>query len=88
MEIVEKQTTEVEVITDIICDCCGQSCKTEYGHEYLKLHANWGYGSGKDFTMYTAQVCEKCVDEKFSFVKFKKEHIGMHGPYTPSKLVE
>jgi len=88
MEIIENKSIETEFVIDIICDCCGQSCKTEYGIEYLKMQANWGYGSDKkDFTQWTAQICEKCADEKFDFVKFKKELVGMHGPYKPSKLV-
>ena len=46
----------------------------------MKLEAHWGYYSeSKDTEKWTAQICEKCVDEKFSFIKFKKEQ------YTPNK---
>jgi len=41
----------------------------------MTLVANWGYHSSKDLQKWSAQVCEKCVDEKFSFIKFKKEEI-------------
>jgi hypothetical protein len=39
----------------------------------MELEAHWGYDSGKDCEKWTAHVCEKCVDEKFSFINFKKE---------------
>lgn len=90
MEIKETKKRNVEIITDIICDCCGESCKKYestvdnpirhdhgekfYVHEFMKLEAHWGYYSeSKDTEKWTAQICEKCVDEKFSFIKFKKE---------------
>ena len=38
-----------------------------------KLETHWGYHSGKDMQKWTAQICEKCVDEKLSFINFKKE---------------
>jgi len=88
VEITEKQNRKVDVITDIICDCCGESCKVNefvidndlrddhgemyYAFEYMELKVNWGYDSSKDTETWKAQVCEKCVDEKFTFVKFQK----------------
>lgn len=88
MEKKEIQSKKVEVITDVICDCCGKSCKVDegkidndiridngepiYSFEFMKMEAHWGYNSKKDLEKWTAQICEKCVDEKFQFVKFKK----------------
>ncbi len=88
MEIKQIQNKNIEVITDVICDCCGESCKAYegkinndarvdngepfYDFEFMKLEVHWGYHSGKDTQKWTAQICEKCVDEKLSFVKFKK----------------
>jgi hypothetical protein len=40
----------------------------------MELKANWGYFSDKDLECWTAHVCEKCVDEKLSFIKFEKNH--------------
>lgn len=71
MEVKKKENREIEVIADIICDSCGNSCKTEVDYEYMTLEANWGYGTKKDMERWNAQICEKCVDEKFSFIKFK-----------------
>ena len=89
MKKTEIQKRKTEVTTDIICDCCGKSCKVYeavvanearldhgeifQGFEFMELEAHWGYDSGKDCEKWTAHVCEKCVDEKFSFINFKKE---------------
>lgn len=75
MEKIEIQKKDVEVVTDIICDCCGQSCKTSVDYEYMTLEARWGYGTKKDMEKWTAHLCEKCVDEKLSFINFKKEDL-------------
>lgn len=90
MENKEIQNRKTEIITDIICDSCGKSCKVDEGivdndmrldkgekvcvYEFMKLEVHWGYYSDKDCEKWTAQVCEKCVDEKFTFVKFQKEN--------------
>lgn len=75
MEKTEIHKKDIEVTTDIICDSCGNSCKTHTDFEYMELRANWGYASKKDMERWTAHICEKCVDEKLSFVKFKKEDV-------------
>jgi hypothetical protein len=79
--ITEKISIEIYDTKDIICDCCGKSCcvdeyKDEKGNiiktfEYMKLEAVWGFFSKKDNTSYKAQICEDCVDEKLSFIKFE-----------------
>ena len=69
----EMVTKETKTITDIICDSCGNSCDTDYGFEYMKLESNWGFSSNKDFERWTAEICEKCVDDKFKFITFKKD---------------
>lgn len=47
--------------------------------EYLKIEGTWGFGSEKDGEKWSAQICEKCVDDKFEFVKFKKENYNILG---------
>ena len=69
---VYKESTELH---DVLCDCCGNSCKTSFGFEYMELKSSWGFSSGKDLQRWSAQVCETCVDEKLSFIKFNvKNH--------------
>jgi uncharacterized cysteine cluster protein YcgN (CxxCxxCC family) len=82
MEIKELKLVTTERVVEVICDSCGKSCSKQYtdmdgnihnAFEYLTMSAHWGYFSNKDMTKYTAHICEKCVDEKFSFVGFRKE---------------
>jgi hypothetical protein len=65
-EVIKKVKKEVDVVVDILCDCCGKSCRGKHGdYEYMELNASWGYGTNKDLEKWTAKVCETCVDEKF-----------------------
>lgn len=73
-----------EIVTDILCDCCGESCMTQEfkidgntarSFEYMRLSADWGYDSNKDLEKWEAFLCEKCVDEKLLFIKFKKTEL-------------
>lgn len=94
-EITIEQRSQ-EIITDIKCDSCGESCmkyestvdnpvRLDHGHKFrsfecMRLHSHWGYGSRKDCEEWEAFICEKCVDEKFGFIKFKKsEYDGFTG---------
>jgi len=71
MKVITKELKEVDVLKDIVCDSCGKMCNTEYGFEYLKLSANWGFGSSKDLKEWNAHLCENCTDKKLDFIKFK-----------------
>lgn len=89
MEITKPVNKIQHVITDIICDSCGKSCKVDeiiienaaredngqphYYFEYMKLEANYGYGSKYDLQKWTAHICEKCIEEKLMpIIKFSK----------------
>ena len=71
--------TEVEILEDVICDSCGNSCKNSTNFEFMTLENYWGYGSKKDGDFWQAHICEKCVDEKFNFIKFQKEDYMIDG---------
>ena len=91
MEIKKTRKIEEEYVDDIICDSCGESCKKQeyvidnedhpkYGQkamsfEFMKLSAGWGYDSKKDMEHWEAHICEKCVDDKLSFINFKKSRL-------------
>ncbi len=77
MRVTESKKVERVVLVDIICDSCGDSCQELATGEFnsMSLSAQWGYGSPKDTEQWSADICEKCVDEKLTFVKFKREHI-------------
>lgn len=83
MEKTEYRMEKTIHTTEIICDCCGKSCKKdtytdndgveEHVFEYLKMSAHWGYYSNdKDCMKYTAHICEPCVDERLGFINFDK----------------
>ena len=72
MIIKETEQKEVEVIKSILCDSCGAECIKSLGAEYMSLEVNWGFTSGHDLETWTAQLCEKCVDDKLSFINFQK----------------
>lgn len=81
-EIKKIELKKQEVIEDIICNVCNQSCKTnEYPIENdlridndekykifnsVKIEKYWGYDSSKDGQYWYANVCEKCFDEHLS----------------------
>jgi hypothetical protein len=73
MDVHEKQTKEVEVLVDVKCDRCGESCwdKIEMNMEYAEMKAMWGYGSGKDCERHKIQLCEKCYDETIKTMGIK-----------------
>lgn len=88
MKIIEQQKKQQKIVTDITCDCCGQSClkdsykidndsrpdhgEMSYNFEYLHMKANWGYYSNHDTETWEAHICESCVETKFEFVDFNK----------------
>jgi hypothetical protein len=80
MKISKIVNTPIIENTDVICDICGSSCKTEHGFEYMKLKAFWGFDSHHDLEKWTAQVCESCVIKHLeSLIKFNKEGFNING---------
>lgn len=70
---------KADIVEDVICDVCGKSCKNSTNFEYMTLKKYWAYGSKKDGEFWEAHICEKCVDEKLQFVKFRKEDYTIGG---------
>lgn len=70
-----KKTTLLDVptetIIDIICNKCGQSCKTEFDYEHAVGHSYFGYGSKHDMEIYKFDLCEKCFFELEDSFKIK-----------------
>ena len=60
MKIMTKQ--EVDVVSDIRCDVCDESCSPFDGYDplYGTLSAKWGYGSTHDGEAYEVHLCESC----------------------------
>ena len=53
----------VEIVKDVICNKCNQSCKLEYNFEYATLDVRWGYETAKDGEEHIAHLCFSCWEE-------------------------
>lgn len=83
MRITSKQVVTQDVVTDVICNNCGGTCKAEikdsqgqvigqdfYGLIELKVSGGFFSTHLEDNTSYTFSLCEKClVDKVFKGMK-------------------
>ncbi|MBI4333247.1 MAG: hypothetical protein HY673_18440 [Chloroflexi bacterium] len=61
---------ECYVVTDILCDVCGESCKKDDDvFEYATLDQRWGYYSNKDGEYSKQHICESCTDKIMAFIE-------------------
>lgn len=78
MEI--KETRPTEVVAEIICDGCGESCTQdrEQGiHEYATLSADWGYYSDHDNERYRYQLCETCFFNLLAYLQEQRSPLDI-----------
>jgi len=74
MKNYKTELVPTEVLEDIICDCCGQSCKTEFDdYNFMSIESHWIYPSQQEQEIWTAQLCEKCANERLNFIPFRKD---------------
>lgn len=63
-----KHEIDVTLITDVICNSCGEACKGFRNQdggmeaECVTVDKTWGYFSGKDMVRQVAHLCEDCWD--------------------------
>lgn len=70
MIITKTITKSVEIPSEVTCNCCGQKIEsTACGIECATLSASWGYGSGKDCEVHSAEICETCYDKIIEMFK-------------------
>lgn len=84
MQVKQKVQAQVEQLTDILCDLCGNTCRDSMGinYEYATLKATWGYNSNKDCQHHEAHICEKCYDN----LPLVKEGKVRRFEYTPGVI--
>lgn len=60
MKVMTKK--EVDVIADVRCDICDDSCSPAEGYspQFGTLSARWGYTSQHDGEAYEVHLCERC----------------------------
>ncbi|MBF8742096.1 hypothetical protein [Pseudomonas guariconensis] len=53
--------TDPNIVTDIICDMCGDSTRVDSGQlQFGTMHASWGEGSSRCGEEYELHMCENC----------------------------
>ncbi|QHG65165.1 hypothetical protein [Pseudomonas putida] len=53
--------TDPDMVTDVICDMCGDSTLVESGQlQFGTMHASWGEGSAHCGEEYELHLCENC----------------------------
>jgi hypothetical protein len=72
MKVTSKQL--VDVVTDVLCDVCGESTSQDGKHspQFGLLQANWGYGSLHDGESYQIHLCEGCFFSTLAYLKEQK----------------
>lgn len=71
---IEKVTKEEEVITNVICNCCGKSirsacfCEEDINpliirDEYMTINKDWGYFSKWDGETHNVDLCQECCEK-------------------------
>jgi protein-arginine kinase activator protein McsA len=80
MEILETKLVEKEVVTDVLCNKCGCSCKDymDANHEHFNfnsaiIYPDFGYGSSYDMQVWEVHLCESCYAELESTFKIKPQ---------------
>jgi len=62
--------TDPCTVTDVICDMCGDSTRTESGqHQFGTMHASWGEGSSYPGEEYELHLCENCFFVQVSTIQ-------------------
>lgn len=63
---------ERDVVVDVICDRCGNSCLKGDDHvsqaELATFSADWGYFSNHDLEQWSADLCESCAEDVKAFI--------------------
>lgn len=65
---------QVEVVSDVICDVCCRTTRTEGGGlEYGELRACWSSGSTHDGERYEVHLCQRCFFQSLSTMKNQRQ---------------
>jgi len=64
MQKTKKKLRFVKEVSDVLCNCCGRSCKVRWAeidlYEYAKIDVVWGYGSEHDGEEHLVHLCAPC----------------------------
>ena len=78
MKKLGKETVEVDVLEDIICNGCGETCKDhmDMNFECATVTAHWGYCSPWDTEAHEAHLCVKCYKNLLETLKLEPTIVG------------
>lgn len=79
MEIREKKLVEKEIVADVLCNKCGESCRDyidkghkHFNHNYALITPDFNYGSVLyDMDDWEVHICETCYAEFEATFKIK-----------------
>lgn len=81
-------TQKVEIVDDVICNKCGESCmsvdddfKTPYGLNEVVVSGGYYSNYLEDLTTYTFSLCEKCLSELFKTFLIPVHKSGLYENY-------
>lgn len=63
MKIKNIVAKEVEEVSNVVCNMCGEEIKKdEYGNfaDYVTINKTWGYLSNMDGEKHSADICQEC----------------------------
>ena len=90
----EKRQVETEVLVEIFCDVCGETCLKHVindlkSEEMAIFEAHWGYFSdGKDGDIWECDICEKCAIKVKRYIESLGGKVRVTGPLDYSKYGE
>ncbi|MDD5510634.1 MAG: hypothetical protein PHI12_07490 [Dehalococcoidales bacterium] len=66
-----EELVQTMVTKDILCDCCGDSCRPvkARNYEYATFSARWGWDSERDLEVWEAHICENCAVKVKNFIE-------------------
>jgi hypothetical protein len=86
MRIIGTVTQEVEIITDIICNKCGGSCKASVvpggfnGLIEAEVHGGYDSTHMSDGDIYVFSLCEKCLIDVVKDFKHPAKQYNINDP--------
>lgn len=87
MRKLQREMVDTEVQKDIMCNCCGRSCRCEDApgtlvvYESATLSASWGYWSGMDGDQWHCDLCEDCAKKIKAFIESLGGKVEVHSSF-------
>ncbi|WP_304509207.1 hypothetical protein [Anaerotignum sp.] len=70
----EKNVQESQVVTKVICNCCGKEIplvREGLWEEYFHAEKSWGYLSNQDGRQDSFDLCQECYEKMIESFEMK-----------------